>query len=155
MMAERGAFAAPAREGSERWQQFAEHLRTATGSFRDGGPLVYLIETPAGSIFYQDTSGCWSGILRGLRADVAILALSGRANLDGEPYQGSLARFVADEASWLQPRTVLFGHHDNWSGLADENVIDTTPAREALARAVPAATVLEPWYLEGTPLLGG
>jgi L-ascorbate metabolism protein UlaG (beta-lactamase superfamily) len=155
LMAERGAFAGAARENSERWQQFAEHMRTTAGSFRDGGPLAYLIETPAGSIFYKDTSGCWSGVLRELRADVAILALSGRANMDGEPYQGSLAQFVAEEASWLQPRTILFGHHDNWSGLADEDVADTTPAREAVAAAMPGVTVLAPWYLEATPLLSG
>lgn len=153
MMPERGLFSAAAREGSERWQQFVEHLRTATGSFRDGGALVYLIETPAGSILFQDTSGCWSGVLRQLRPDVAILALSGRGNLDGEPYQGSLAQFVAEEASWLQPKTVLFSHHDNWTGLLDEDVVDTAPAREALARAAPGATLLEPWYLEGTALL--
>ncbi|MBA4179226.1 MAG: hypothetical protein C0506_01420 [Anaerolinea sp.] len=45
------------------------HLRTAVGSPVTGGPLCYLIETPQGSIFWQDTSGCWTGILRDLRPD--------------------------------------------------------------------------------------
>jgi L-ascorbate metabolism protein UlaG (beta-lactamase superfamily) len=63
------------------------HIRSSAGSLHDGGPLVYLIETPARTIFYQDTSGCWTGVLAQLRADVAILAASGRANIDGEPIQ--------------------------------------------------------------------
>ena len=36
------------------------------GARGDGGALVYVFETPAGSLFYQDTSGHWSGILRDL-----------------------------------------------------------------------------------------
>ena len=65
------------------------------GDRGDGGALLYLFETPDGSLFYQDTSGHWSGILRDLRPDVAILAAAGRGNVDGEPIQGSLAQFVA------------------------------------------------------------
>ena len=34
----------------------------------DGGALVYLFETPEGSLLFQDTSGHWSGILDGARA---------------------------------------------------------------------------------------
>lgn len=153
-LVERSPLATSLRDDTE-WARMAqEHLRTAQGSGRDGGPLVYLIETPAGSIFYQDTSGCWSGVLRGLRADVAILALSGRANVDGEPYQGSLAQFAAQEASWLAPRTVVFGHHDNWFGRPDlPDVADLSPARRELATALPSATLLEPAFLERTALL--
>jgi hypothetical protein len=69
----------------------AAHLRaSAQGPRGDGGALVYHFRTPAGSLFYQDTSGHWSGILRDLRPDVAILAAAGRGNVDGEPIQGSL-----------------------------------------------------------------
>ncbi len=153
LLVERTPMARAAGEGSERARLFLEHVRGATGSGRDGGPLAYLIETPQGSIFYQDTSGCWSGVLRDLRADVALLALSGRANLDGEPFQGSLAQFVGQEASWLQPRTVIFGHHDNWTGLGEEDAPDVTPARREVEAAAPGVTLLEPWYLEGTELL--
>lgn len=152
-MLERGLIGRIARAESERARQFAEHARAATGSPRDGGPLVYLIETPRGAIFYQDTTGCWSGVLQQLRADVAIFALSARPNLDGEPFQGSIADFVAQEAAWLQPATVLFCHHDNWSGLEDADLLDVSPARQALARALPRARLLEPWYLETTPIL--
>jgi L-ascorbate metabolism protein UlaG (beta-lactamase superfamily) len=155
MMVERGLFAS-IREGDPEWSRaFQEHARTATGSGRDGGPLVYLIETAEGSIFYQDTSGCWSGVLQGLRADAAIIALSGRGNLDGEPYQGSLARFAAEEASWLRPSRVVFGHHDNWLGRpGSPDVGDVSPARQELSRALAGASVLELGYREPAAVLG-
>ncbi|HSS09268.1 MAG TPA: MBL fold metallo-hydrolase, partial [Acidimicrobiales bacterium] len=66
-------------------------LRARQGERGDGGALVYLIETSAGSLLYQDTSGHWTGVLQGLQPDVAIVAAAGRGNLDGEPIQGSLA----------------------------------------------------------------
>ncbi|MGB2695005.1 MAG: MBL fold metallo-hydrolase [Dehalococcoidia bacterium] len=152
-MMDRGLIGRIARTEDERGRQFQQHARAATGSNRDGGPLVYLIETPQGTIFFQDTTGCWSGVVRDLRADVAILALSARPNLDGEPFQGSMAQFVAQEAGWLQPKTVFFAHHDNWSGMADADALDISSAREELARALPHAQLLEPWYLEGTSIL--
>ena len=65
----------------------------------DGGALLYLFETPEGSLLYQDTSGHWSGILDGVQPDVAILAAAGRGNVDGEPIQGSLAEFVARQVA--------------------------------------------------------
>lgn len=80
----------------------------------DGGPLVYLFETPEGSLFYQDTSGCWSNVLTQLRPDVAILAAAGRPVVDGEPMQGSLADFVAMQAQRLQTNQVILSHHDDF-----------------------------------------
>ena len=127
-----------------------DHISTAAGSFDTGGALVYLIETPAGSIFYQDTSGCWSGVLRGLRADVTILAASGRGNLDGEPYQGSLAGFIASEAEWLQPRAVVLCHHDDWMPPVTRGTTDLSPLREALAQRAPEARLIEAGYRAGT-----
>ena len=55
-------------------------------------------------LFYQDTSGHWSGVVHGLRPDVAIIAAAGRGNIDGEPIQGSLAQFVARQASLPRAR---------------------------------------------------
>jgi L-ascorbate metabolism protein UlaG (beta-lactamase superfamily) len=118
------------------------------GARGDGGALVYLFETPAGSLFYQDTSGHWSGILRDTRPDVAILAAAGRGNVDGEPVQGSLARFVAREADLLRPRRVVLSHHDDWlPGFS--NAIDTKPIRDELARCYPPAELVELGYLDG------
>jgi L-ascorbate metabolism protein UlaG (beta-lactamase superfamily) len=119
------------------------HLaRARQGERGDGGALVFLVETPAGSVLYQDTSGHWSGLLRGLRPDVAILAAAGRGNIDGEPIQGSLADFLVREVEFLQPRTVVLGHHDNW--LPGFSIItDLAPVRAALAAAVPGTHLQE------------
>lgn len=119
------------------------------GALGDGGALVYLIETPSGSVFYQDTAGCWSTMLSGLAApDVAILAAAGRANLDGEPVQGTLADFVAGEAKDLGAGKVILAHHDDWlPGFSQP--IDAAPIRAALDRARPGTELVELGYLSG------
>jgi len=120
----------------------------------DGGALVFLIETPDGTIFYQDTSGHWSGVIEQLDADVdvAILAAAGRANIDGEPIQGSLADFVGRQAASLGASDIVLCHHDNW--LPGFSVAtDVAPIRAAIAAAAPTARLLEPGYLDATPLL--
>jgi len=138
--------------GTPEGKVILEHIRGCAGSLSDGGPLQFLIETPAGSIFYQDTSGCWTGILREMRADAAILAAAGRANVDGEPVQGSLAGFIAMEAKLLGARTVVLGHHDDWMPPVTR-ACDTGPVRAELAREAPGARFLEPGYLEPVELL--
>lgn len=118
----------------------------------DGGALVFLIETPEGSILFQDTSGHWTGVIRDLRPDVAILAAAGRGNIDGEPIQGSLAQFMARQVDLLRPRTVVLGHHDNWlPGFSVDT--DTTAIREEMARIAPRSTLLEMGYAEGVQVL--
>jgi L-ascorbate metabolism protein UlaG (beta-lactamase superfamily) len=131
------------------------HLRESyQGARGDGGALVFLFETPSGSLFYQDTSGHWSGILRDLRPDVAILAAAGRGNVDGDPVQGSLAGFVAREADLLRPRRVVLSHHDDWlPGFS--NAIDTKPIRDELARVTSRAELVEMSYLEDFGLFDG
>ena len=128
------------------------HLRASNqGDRGDGGALVYLFETPDGALLYQDTSGHWSGILRDLRPDVAILAAAGRGNVDGEPIQGSLAQFVARQVDLLRPGRVVLGHHDNWlPGFSIDT--DVKPIREELARTAPRTQLLELGYLDGTEL---
>jgi hypothetical protein len=78
----------------------------------DGGQLIYLIATPYGSILWSASSGCWTPILRQLRPDVALLAVAGRPNVDGEPFQGTMAEFIVRQVEMLRPRTVVFCHHD-------------------------------------------
>lgn len=133
-----------------------EHLATAVGSRETGGALCYLIETPEGSIFYQDTSGCWTGILQNIRPDVALLAAAGRGNIDGEPIQGSLAQFVAREADMLRPRAIILGHHDDWMPpVTTPGGTDTAPIEEELKHVVPAASLITMGYKEGVTILGG
>ena len=80
----------------------------------DGGQLAYELSTPEGSILFSSSAGCWSGIFGGLAPDLAILAVAGRPNLDGEPFQGSQAQFIATEVELLAPKAVAFCHHDAW-----------------------------------------
>lgn len=142
-------------EGDMLANQMQEHLATAVGSGSTGGALCYLIETPAGSIFWQDTSGCWTGVLRDLRPDVALIAAAGRGNIDGEPIQGSLAQFVAREADLLRPKTIILNHHDDWMPpITARNGTDVSSIREELARVTPYVELLEPGYMAGTRLLG-
>jgi L-ascorbate metabolism protein UlaG (beta-lactamase superfamily) len=129
-----------------------EHLRLTHQAARgDGGAFVYLFETPEGSLFYQDTSGCWTGVLRDLRPDVAILAAAGRGNLDGDPIQGSLAQFVGRQADLLRPRRVVLSHHDNWlPGFSVET--DVLPIRAEIWRVAPKTELVELGYMDGTVL---
>ena len=118
----------------------------------DGGALAFLIETPEGSILWKDTSGHWTGIMRDVRPDVAILAAAGRGNINGEPVQGSLAQFVAREADLLRPRRIVLCHHDNWMPPMTRPT-DTEPIRHELARQAPHTQLVEMGYLEGYPIL--
>jgi len=116
----------------------------------DGGALVYLFETPEGTLLYQDTSGHWSGIFGGLRPDVAILAAAGRGNLDGEPIQGSLADFMARQVELVQPGQVVLCHHDDW--LPGFSVpTDVAPLRDVIERG--GSQLLELGYVDATEIL--
>lgn len=118
----------------------------------DGGALVFVFETPDGSIFYQDTSGHWSGILRDLRPDVALIGAAGRGNIDGEPIQGSLAQFVGRQVDLLRPRKVVLTHHDDWMP-GFSTATDVGPIRAELARIAPRTELVEPTYLDATVVL--
>lgn len=116
----------------------------------DGGALIYVFDTPDGRLLYQDTSGHWSGVIESLRPDAAILAAAGRANIDGQPVQGSLLQFLLDEVALLGPRRVMLCHHDDW--LPGFSVpTDMEPIRSAFA-TLPVELV-EADYLEPTRLL--
>jgi L-ascorbate metabolism protein UlaG (beta-lactamase superfamily) len=126
-----------------------EHLRISNQDARgDGGALVYAFDTPEGQLLYQDTSGYWTGMASGLHPDVAIIAAAGRGNIDGEPIQGSLAQFVARQASLLRPKRVILSHHDDWlPGFSTPTELE--PIREELARFAPSVALDELGYLDG------
>jgi L-ascorbate metabolism protein UlaG (beta-lactamase superfamily) len=131
------------------------HLAESRQDVRgDGGALLFLVETPDGSLLYQDTSGHWSGILHDLRPDVAILAAAGRGNVDGEPVQGTLADFVGRQAALLRPRTVVLSHHDDWlPGFS--TAVDVGTVAAALTRHAPGVHLAGLGYLDGHRLFGG
>jgi hypothetical protein len=101
------------------------------------------------SLWYHRT-----GILHNLRPDVAILAAAGRGTIDGEPIQGTLAQFVAQQADLLRPQRVILAHHDNWlPGFSIPTRI--APIREEMARRTPRTQLVELGYLSGYPLFDG
>ena len=134
-----------------------EHLIAAAPGHSDrgdGGPLIYLFETDEGSLLFQDTSGRWGAVLDRVAPDVAILAAAGRGNADGDPVQGSLASFVADEAAMVGARRVVLGHHDDWlPGFGAP--ADLAPIRAAFEERAPQIELLEPGYLAGTAIFEG
>jgi len=145
------------RLGSTLDDRAIEHLVTAASGHSDrgdGGALIFVFETPEGSLLFQDTSGQWSGILEGLNVDVAILAAAGRGNIDGEPVLGSLAEFVAGEARSVGARRVILSHHDNWlPGFAGNP--DLEPIRQVFKDKVPEVELLETGYLAATRIFEG
>ncbi|MFW0794448.1 MBL fold metallo-hydrolase [Gordonia sp. CPCC 205515] len=131
------------------------HLQESDqGARGDGHTLVYLIESPAGSILFQDTSGYWAGILDDVTPDVAILAAAGRGNIDGNPVQGTLAQFVAAEVDLLRPQRVVLCHHDDWlPGFS--RAIDAAPIARELRGVSPGTELVEIGYVSGYPILDG
>ena len=116
----------------------------------DGGAFLYLFDTPDGSLLFQDTSGHWSGIIEPLRPDVAILAAAGRANVDGEPIQGSMLDFLRAEVDALRPARTVLCHHDDW--LPGFSVpTDMAPLRELFAAS--ASELVELEYVTPTAVL--
>lgn len=128
---------------------FGSHV--GPSSSYDGGQLAYLVTTPEGSLLVSGSSGCWQALFRDLRPDVAILAVNGRPNLDGEPFQGSLAEFVAHEVELLKPREVVLCHHD---ALLPPLVgpVDVGPVHDRLADSTPAARLIDLQYADGIRL---
>jgi L-ascorbate metabolism protein UlaG (beta-lactamase superfamily) len=128
------------------------HMQAADqGERGDGGALVFVVETSGGSLLFQDTIGCWSGVLARESPDVAILAVAGRGNRDGEPVQGTTADFVAEQAAALGARTVVPCHHDDWlPGFS--RPIDTAPVRAAIERAAPGTSLVDLGYASGYEL---
>jgi L-ascorbate metabolism protein UlaG (beta-lactamase superfamily) len=117
----------------------------------DGGALGYVIETPAGRIYWADTSGYWSGIVRDLRPDVAILAAAGRGNVDGEPASESLPGFIATEVELMRPGRVVLCHHDDWMPPVTRPG-DVDAIRVAVAGRTPQIAVHSLAYGEIVPL---
>lgn len=123
-------------------------------SHRDGGQLAYLLSSPHGSLLVNASSGYWRGIFDGLRPDVAILAAAGRPNIDGEPHQGSMADFLAEQADLLGRPEVILCHHD---ALLPPIIpaFDVTAAEDRLRRLLGPSRYRTLTMGEPTALFGG
>jgi L-ascorbate metabolism protein UlaG (beta-lactamase superfamily) len=130
---------------------WAATVKDAPHSPQDGGQLIYLIESGQGSILFSASSGCWSPILRELNPDIALLACVGRPNLDGEPFQGSLAEFMVREIEMLMPRKVVLCHHDAFAG-PEVSGEDTTAAVRAIQSRCSYTELVDMTYLNAVPI---
>jgi L-ascorbate metabolism protein UlaG (beta-lactamase superfamily) len=130
-----------------------EYMADPTGpvSDFDGGQLIYLVETPDGSLLWSASSGCWAPLLRELNPDVAILALAGRPNVNGQPFQGSMAEFIVRQVEMLHPRKVVFCHHDSFLP-PYMNGTNVDAAAEAVRARTPYAELLTLRYGEAVPI---
>ncbi|KXJ86984.1 hypothetical protein Micbo1qcDRAFT_218771 [Microdochium bolleyi] len=99
----------------------------------DGGQLMFNLVAGDKALLWTAHLGGYEGILRDMqpKPDIAIMAVAGRANLNGRPYDGSAAEFAAKKVSWLgDPSQVIWCLHDEacippWR-------IDTAAATEAV-----------------------
>ncbi|KAJ4172082.1 hypothetical protein NW754_007680 [Fusarium falciforme] len=82
----------------------------------DGGQLAFnFLIHPGKTLFWSAHMGAYEGVIKRLepKPDIAILAIAGRANLDGRPFDGSAADFIVKKIDWLgQPKTVIWCLHD-------------------------------------------
>jgi hypothetical protein len=83
---------------------------------------------------------------------VAIIAASGRPNVDGEPFQGSLAQFIVGEVEMLRPTTVIFSHHDALMPPVMP-ATDTTEAARGIAENANYASLVTLSYSEPVVIL--
>jgi L-ascorbate metabolism protein UlaG (beta-lactamase superfamily) len=123
-----------------------------TTSEHDGGQLAFLLTHGSGSILVSGSAGYWRGLYTGLKPDVALLSLAGRPNVDGEPFQGSLAEFVVEQVHLLGARSVAFCHHDPlFPGLPG---VDIGVAAEMVRDKVPSVDYLDLSYASPVTLFG-
>ncbi|KAI1027692.1 hypothetical protein LB504_011689 [Fusarium proliferatum] len=84
-------------------------------SHSDGGQLMFNFVIGKKALLWSAHLGGYEGILRDLqpKPDIAILAIAGRANLNGRPFDGSAAEFAALKVGWLgNPSQVIWCLHD-------------------------------------------
>ena len=105
----------------------------------DGGQLCHLLRTPQGSVLFCSSAGYWSAIVRDLRPDLALLAVAGRPNVDGEPFDGGVSDFVVGAVELIRPRAVALCHHDAW--MPPLPAVDIEPILEELARRAPSVAL--------------
>jgi L-ascorbate metabolism protein UlaG (beta-lactamase superfamily) len=123
-----------------------------TTSAHDGGQLSFLLTNGSGSILVSGSAGYWRGLFTDLRPDLALLSLAGRPNVDGEPYQGSVAQFVVEQVKLLGARSVALCHHDPlFPGVPG---VDIRATAAMLRDEVPSVDYFELSYDNAVPLFG-
>lgn len=81
----------------------------------DGGQLMYNFLIGNKTLLWSGHLGAYEGIVANLepKPDFAILAIAGRANLNGKPFDGSASEFAVRKIKWLhEPQRAVWCLHD-------------------------------------------
>jgi hypothetical protein len=72
-------------------------------SFFDGGQMMYNFLIDSRALLWDGHLGAYEGIMRSLepKPNTALLAIAGRANLNGRPFDGSAVDFAVKELNWI------------------------------------------------------
>lgn len=81
----------------------------------DGGQLMYNFLIDGAALLWSAHLGAYDGVVAAMepKPKIAILAIAGRANLNGRPFNGSAADFALKMVKWLgEPEKVVWCLHD-------------------------------------------
>jgi hypothetical protein len=116
---------------------FLEYMRDREGnrySYFDGGQIMFnFLLGNKKTLLWSAHLGGYEGILKGLepKPDVAVLAIAGRANHNGRPFDGSAAQYAKMKVGWLgMPRKVIWCLHDE--GALKPKFTDTKAATDII-----------------------
>ncbi|KAE9378579.1 hypothetical protein N431DRAFT_501171 [Stipitochalara longipes BDJ] len=113
---------------------FVEYLRDMNAnkySSFDGGQLMYNFLLGKKTLLWNGHLGGYEGILREMtpKPDVVILAVAGRANHNGRPWNGSAAEYAVNMIKWIgEPKQVIWCLHDQ--GAMNPKFINTKAATD-------------------------
>jgi hypothetical protein len=99
-------------------RSFVEYVKDKRNVFShcDGGQLMFNFLINHHTLLWMAHLGGYEGVLKTLqpKPDVVIMAIAGRANLNGRPFDGSAAHFARDVLRWLdKPKKTIWCLHDH------------------------------------------
>uniref|UniRef100_L7IT35 Metallo-beta-lactamase domain-containing protein n=1 Tax=Pyricularia oryzae (strain P131) TaxID=1143193 RepID=L7IT35_PYRO1 len=105
-------------DGQRSFIEYVSDRKRNVFSHCDGGQLMFNFLIGDKALLWSAHLGAYEGIMKDMqpKPDVAILAIAGRANLNGRPFDGSAAQFAVKEVEWLgSPSKVIWALHDETS----------------------------------------
>lgn len=102
-------------DGQRSFIEYVSDRKRNVFSHCDGGQLMFNFLIGDKALLWSAHLGAYEGIMKDMqpKPDVAILAIAGRANLNGRPFDGSAAQFAVKEVEWLgSPSKVIWALHD-------------------------------------------
>ncbi|KAH7399715.1 hypothetical protein BKA64DRAFT_694495 [Cadophora sp. MPI-SDFR-AT-0126] len=128
----------PASGADSKLVSFAEYVddqQRNRMSHCDGGQLIFNFLAGGKAMLWMAHLGGYEGVLRAMepKPDTVIMAIAGRANLNGRPFDGSAAQFARDVLRWLgEPARVIWCLHDE--NLLKPWFVNTRPATDLVEK---------------------